>query len=46
LASDLANVYGTEGQLAFQGQREQAQRRQDLLNSLIRGGSAIAGGLI
>ena len=35
LSGDLSNVLGTQGSLAFQGQREQNQQQQDLFKSLM-----------
>jgi len=43
LAGDLGNIFGTEGQLAFQGEREKQQRGQDLLSALMSGVGGIAG---
>ncbi len=43
LASDLGNIYSTQGQLAFQGQREKNQRVGDLLQALLQGAGGIAG---
>lgn len=48
LAGDLSNVMGTEGSLAFQGQKEQNQRQSDLLSGLMKlvgaGAGAYLGG--
>lgn len=43
LSSDLANVLGTQAQLAFQGQANQNQSRSDLLSGLIKAFGGIAG---
>lgn len=43
LASDLANVLSTQGQLAFQGQNEQNKRKSDLLSSLTGAFGGVAG---
>jgi hypothetical protein len=42
-SSDLANVYGSRAGLGFQGQSQQNQRLQDIINALIKGGSQAAG---
>jgi len=39
LTGDLANLYGTQGQLAFQGQREKNKQNSDLVGSLLGLGS-------
>lgn len=42
LQGDLSNLLGTQGQLAFQGQRDKNQSKSDLLRSLMGlGGSAL-----
>ncbi len=43
--SDIANILGSKGGLSFQSQSQQNQRAMDLLNSLIKGGTSIAGGM-
>lgn len=43
LSSDLANVLGTQAQLAFQGQTNQNQSRSDLLSGLVKALGGIAG---
>ncbi len=44
LAGDLSNIYGTQGQLAFQGERDKNMRNQQLLGSLIGLGTSFFGG--
>lgn len=44
LSSDLANILGTQGQLAFQGQRENNQSRNDLMGGLLSGFGGALGG--
>jgi len=44
LAGDLSNVFGTQGQLAFQGQREQNKSRSDALAGLAKLFGAGVGG--
>ena len=46
LTSDTANVYGQQGQLAYNSQAEHDKRKQDLLGSLIKAGGTIAGGFL
>lgn len=41
--SDIGNIFGTEGSLAFQGQREENKRGQDLLKALLQLGGTAAG---
>lgn len=36
LTGDLSNILGTQGQLAFQGQREENQRKSDMLGGLMK----------
>lgn len=48
LASDLSNIYGTQGNLAYQGQAEQNKSKQQLMNLIAQalgtaGGFAIGG---
>lgn len=43
LTGDLSNVLGTQSQLAFQGERENNQRKSDLLSSLLGFGGAALG---
>jgi len=43
LTSDLSNVYGTQGSLAFQGQANQNKSRSDMLSSLMKMGAGGAG---
>lgn len=44
LSSDLSNLYGTQGSLAFQGQREDNQRQQDMMKALMQLMGGAAGG--
>jgi hypothetical protein len=43
LTGDLSNVFGTQGQLAFQGQANQNQSRSDLLSGIVKALGGIAG---
>jgi len=43
LTSDLANIFGTQGQLAFQGQRENNQSRNDWLEGIMKGIGTVGG---
>ncbi|CAB4127665.1 hypothetical protein UFOVP93_3 [uncultured Caudovirales phage] len=43
LAGDLSNVLGTQGTLAFQGQANQNQSRNDLLSGIIKALGGVAG---
>jgi hypothetical protein len=44
MGSDLANVLGTQGQLAFQGQANRNKSISDIIGALIGAGGMIAGG--
>jgi|SRR5712671_51227 len=43
LTSDLSNVYGTQGSLAFQGQANQNKSRSDMLSALMKMGAGAGG---
>jgi hypothetical protein len=44
MAGDLSNIFGTQGSLAFQGERDKNLRNQQLLGSLLGLGTGFFGG--